>query len=191
MVFDAAGAGVVALARDAALLTVELPEDAMITINGRETKATGSLRRFLTKGLEEGQKYDFVVSVLGGEQTITKTVTLAAGQRETVSFLADDGSAVVATASAPVRTSVRLRVPVDAKVWIQGRPTVSTGEIREFTTTKLDRGQSWNDYEIRVVTIVNNRERVAIRHVTLSAGDALDLAIDPGQQPAAETTAAK
>jgi len=179
----------VAVAADAALLTVKLPEDAKISINGNETKATGGVRRFVSKGLEEGREYSFVVKLLDDNKPVTKRVSLKAGSRETVSFSEADISTVAT--SKPLRTTIRLRVPADAKVWIQGKLTATTGEIREFATTKLKQGESWKDYKIRVATVVHDRERVAVRSITLAGGDAVELTIDPSAKPAAETTASK
>jgi len=47
-------------------------------------------------------------------------------------------------------TRLTLRVPADAKVWIEGQLTDSTGELREFGTKALADGQAWENYEVRV-----------------------------------------
>ena len=41
-------------------------------------------------------------------------------------------------------------MPANAKVFLSGNESKSTGETREFVTTKLGAGQSWDDYTVRV-----------------------------------------
>ncbi|MBM4058013.1 MAG: TIGR03000 domain-containing protein, partial [Planctomycetes bacterium] len=46
------------------MLVVRLPADAEVFVNGSKTAATGSLRRYMSRGLESGREYDFVVKVV-------------------------------------------------------------------------------------------------------------------------------
>ena len=72
------------------VLTVWVPYDAKVTVNGRETKSTGSRRQFISYGLKPGLSYKYVVkaSVVRDGQTVedTRTVNLTAGQLESVAF---------------------------------------------------------------------------------------------------------
>ena len=87
-------------------------------------------------------------------------------------------------------TRLTLRVPADAKVWIEGQLTDSTGEFREFGTKALADGQAWENYEVRVVTVVDGRDVETIRRLTLKGGSDLDVAIDPkAASPAIQATA--
>ena len=87
-------------------------------------------------------------------------------------------------------TRLTLRVPADAKVWIEGQLTDSTGELREFGTKALADGQAWENYEVRVVTVVDGREVETVRRLTLKGGSDLDVAIDPkAASPAIQATA--
>ena len=65
------------------------------------------------------------------------------------------------------------------KVWIAGQLTNRTGEVRRFSTRALEAGQSWEDYEVRVVSVVDGREREVVRTLRLTGGTAVDLALDP------------
>jgi len=166
---------------DGALLVVEVPADATIFVNGAKTSSQGTVRRYLSRGLVAGQKYEFVVRMAAdaGEEA-TKVVSLTAGQRTSISF----------EAAAP-KTSVTLRVPADAKVWLAGNPTASTGEVRTFATSILASGKTWKGYEIRVAAMVDGQERSVSKVIDLSAGDAIDLTLDPvAREASAETTAA-
>lgn len=72
------------------MLTVSVPYDAKVTVNGRLTKATGSRRQFISFGLQPGLSYKYVVKaeVVRDGQTVedTRTVSLTAGQIESVAF---------------------------------------------------------------------------------------------------------
>ena len=72
------------------VLTVWVPYDAKVTVNGRETKSTGSQRQFISFGLKPGLNYKYLVkaSVVRDGQTVedTRTVNLTAGQLESVAF---------------------------------------------------------------------------------------------------------
>lgn len=86
--------------RNSGLLSVSVPGAAKVYINGRETRATGARREYVSYGLQEGKIYPYTVRALvaarGGEGTadaegqrwvwITKTVYLRAGERVGVTF---------------------------------------------------------------------------------------------------------
>ena len=107
----------------------------------------------------------------------TKVVSLTAGERTSLSFV-----------EAASSTSLTLRVPADAKVWLAGNATASSGEVRHFETKTLRAGQAWRNYEIKVATVVDGRERVVSKTIDLAAGDSVELALDPAAA-AAEATA--
>lgn len=82
------------------LLSVSVPGAAKVYINGRETRATGAHREYVSYGLQDGKIYPYTVRALvaakGGEGVadaegqrwvwITKTVYLRAGERVGVTF---------------------------------------------------------------------------------------------------------
>ncbi|NBV47166.1 MAG: TIGR03000 domain-containing protein, partial [Planctomycetia bacterium] len=177
-----------AVPADGAMLVVRLPADAEVFVNGAKTAATGSLRRYMSRGLAAGREYDFVVKVVtkrdGEPREETKVAALAAGGRSNLDF-------TVATARTAKKTSLTLRVPADAKVWLAGNVTVSQGDVRVFETDQLKDGQAWRNYEIRVATLVGGREQVASKTIDLIGGSTVELEIDPAQRTAAaEATAA-
>ena len=77
-------------ADNSGILTVWVPYDAKVTINGLETHSTGSRREFVSYGLKSGLSYKYIVraQVLREGKLIeeTRTVTLTAGQIEAVAF---------------------------------------------------------------------------------------------------------
>lgn len=159
---------------DAAMLVVELPADAKVFVNGSKTAATGSVRRFLSRGLAEGKTYEYVVRMVvdrdGVASEETKVVSLSAGSRKSVAFA---GEAVARKAVA--KTSLTLHVPADAKVWLAGNETSSRGATRLFETSSLHDGQTWSNYEIRVATVVDGREQIVSKTIDLVAGSVVEL----------------
>ena len=77
-------------AENSGVLTVWVPYDAKVTVNGLETKSTGSRRQFVSYGLKPGLSYKYVVKaeVVRNGQTVedTRTVSLTAGQISAVAF---------------------------------------------------------------------------------------------------------
>ena len=77
-------------ADESGILTVWVPYDAKVSINGLATKSTGSRRQFVSFGLKSGLTYKYVVKAQvvrnGQTQEDTRTVTLTAGQVTAVAF---------------------------------------------------------------------------------------------------------
>ncbi len=72
------------------ILTVWVPADAKVTVNGLATKSVGSRRQFVSFGLKSGfsYKYEVVATVVrdGKEVEDTRTVILTAGSNTSVAF---------------------------------------------------------------------------------------------------------
>jgi len=167
------------VAADSALLVVNLPADAQVFVNGEKTAATGGVRRFVSRGLAADKDYEFVVKMVvnrdGSAREEMKKVTLSAGGRSSVTFGEE---------SAKQKTSLTLHVPADARVWLAGNETSSTGATRLFETSNLRSGQTWQNYEIRVATVVDGREKVVSKTINLVAGGTVELSLDPAARTA-------
>lgn len=128
----------------------------------------------------------------GTRREVTKTAWLAPGTEQTLAF---DGASSsehsVASGGGAASTDLTLTVPADAEVWIEGQRTSPTGPVRRFSTNHLALGESWGEYEIRVVARSGGTERTAVRAITLIGGESVELAIDPEPRaPGVATTAA-
>ena len=167
---------------DAALLVIELPAEAKVFVNGSKTAATGSVRRFLSRGLTEGKDYEYVVRMVVDRNGIAsdemKVVSLSAGSRKSISFAEKSVAGIQATQAGAEKTSLTLHVPADAKVWLAGNETTSQGATRLFETALLRGGQTWKNYEIRVTTVVDGREQIASKTIDLAAGSTIELSLD-------------
>ena len=72
------------------LLTIWVPSEAKVTINGLTTKSTGSRRQFVSYGLQPGfsYKYDVHAEIVRDGKIVeeNKIVTLTAGERGALAF---------------------------------------------------------------------------------------------------------
>ncbi len=173
-----------AIETDAAVLTVAVPLDATVSVNGHPTTSGGSVRQFKSRGLKEGFVYTYVVkvtySVDGQEKTESKSVKLRPGADERVEFVAPVStvSKTVEPEPADVVTVVKLRVPAEAKVTLAGNPTNGSGPVRTFRTKQLKPGQQWAGYTIRVTMVVNGQTLSEERTIDVSAGSTNELAFN-------------
>ena len=93
--------------RDSALLTVAVPGDARVLVNGIATRSTGSQRRYVSRNLTPGFDYTYEVRaevMVDGKPVMqTKTVQLRAGQQAKLAF--------DMKAANPLETALTLHVP--------------------------------------------------------------------------------
>lgn len=176
-----------------ALLNVSVPAEAKIYVNGTETTSTGMQRQFVSRGLQAGNRYAYEVRAEvtrdGKTMTETKTVNLGPGEQAGLAFNLDGSNDAPVAAGSKTKTKLTLHVPADAKVYLSGRETTSSGDVREFTTTKLESGADWNDYTVRVVANIDGREVSKEETITLKGGEDKDLSFDFNSSAVASTAA--
>ena len=164
------------------MLSVWVPTEAKVFVNGAATTSQGSERRFVSRGLRRGANYAYEVRaeiVRDGKKVIdTKQIVLTSGQKASLEFAFDAPTGEDRVAAKPVSTTLRLNVPADAKVYLAGKETQSTGESREFTTTRLASGENWNDYTVRVELTRNGQTLSKESTISLIGGQDRDLAIE-------------
>ena len=72
------------------LLTIWVPSDAKVFVNGYETRTTGNQRRYVSHGLKEGNtyKYEIRAQVVRDGKVLeeTRNVYLTSGAREGIAF---------------------------------------------------------------------------------------------------------
>jgi uncharacterized protein (TIGR03000 family) len=165
---------------EAVRLTVSVPTEARLTINGHETTSTGASREFVSRSLQRGSSYayDLQASFIrdGEEVEQRKSVQIRAGESMAVAFDFSDEIRTADATSAPTRLTVN--VPEDAKVSLGGNSTRIDGSQRVYTTTKLASGQSWKDYTVEVSVLRDGRTVTREQTITLAAGDDQQLTFD-------------
>jgi len=172
-----------------ATLNVRVPADAKVFVNGLATSSTGTQRRYVSKGLQAGYTYTYELRAEidrdGETVTETKVIKLRAGQSESLAFALAAGSD---TERVAVRTSLKLHVPADAKVYLSGNETRSHGEVREFSTTKLATGQQWDDYVVKVEVERDGKTLTQQQTLSLTGGEVREVNIDFDAPQVAQAT---
>jgi uncharacterized protein (TIGR03000 family) len=184
--------------RNSALLSVKVPADAKVFVNDRATTSTGADREYISRDLMAGARYNYDVRAefVRDGQTVSeyKTVQLTAGQSTNVDFTQGGSSIQTAAAAeapaAETRTTLIVRVPEDAKLYLSGQETKANGPVREFTTTKLPNGGQWANYAIRAVIERDGQQQVREQTVSLEAGESREVNIN-FEAPATEHVANK
>ena len=147
-----------------AILSLKLPRDAKVYINGKLTKTQGTLRQYVSRNLSKGKNYRYRVKAVvekdGREFVRTQLVSMRPGQDRLVRFKFDQ----------PQVTTLVLKVPADAEVLLDGQKTKTKGKIRTFSTRKLTNEQSWNDYKIEVRYLKDGKQVTEQRTLNLVAG---------------------
>ncbi len=166
---------------DGIMLTVRVPANAKVLVNGLETTSGGEVRRYISRGLESGFAYKYEVQVIvirdGKEVAETKSANVRAGQSVAMDFdFSNPAELNAQKEEAKPATKLTLIVPTDAKVFLAGRETKSQGRVREFTTTKLN--GEWANYPVRVEITLDGDTMVKEETVSLRAGDSRELRFD-------------
>jgi len=105
-------------------------------------------------------------------------------------YPADESSAYGGASSYRDRNAavLRLRVPANAEVWLNGSRMAATGPVREFTSPPLIPGDDYS-YDVRVRWMENGRPLERTQKVTFHAGEQvnLDLTTAPARGAASTT----
>ncbi|MEN1678174.1 MAG: TIGR03000 domain-containing protein [Planctomycetota bacterium] len=183
---------------DSGMLSVRVPTDAVVFVNGKKTTSTGSQRQYVSHGLQSGESYtyDVRVEVLrnGEKVSDSKSVKLVAGGNQSLDFSAIAGPtpaepeqvAETEEDEEGVVTKLTLRVPEDAKVTLAGAVTQQTGAERQFLTDKLAAGATWEDYVVRVEATVDGASKVQQRRITLRGGESQSMVFSFGESSSAK-----
>lgn len=165
--------------RNGAVLTLDVPEDAKVYINGLLTKTPGTQRTYVSRGLDPGYRYTYEIraEVVRNGQPVSeqRVVELQAGQTQT---LAMDLRAIQPRSIELDSTTLIVRVPSDATLSLEGAETAASGETRKFETSILKEGERWEDYRVVARIQRNGREIVQEQTLTLVGGQAQEVEFD-------------
>jgi uncharacterized protein (TIGR03000 family) len=162
---------------DSTILTVSVPDDATVFVNGKQTTTPGSERQFISRNLVPGYRYSYRIRaevIRDGEPvTETKIVEVQSGETARVDFAM--GTAVAKKKPA---TKLTVHVPENAKLFLAGRETRSTGSSRTFSTGMLDGEHAWENYTVRAVANLDGRTVTKEKTITLHAGQHQEVTFD-------------
>jgi uncharacterized protein (TIGR03000 family) len=157
--------------RTEGLLTVNVPTDAKIFVNGQATASTGEVRQYISRDLDSNMSYTYEVraEVVRDGQKLeqTKTIDLRGGAASALAFDFNN--------SKSVETSLTVRVPAEAKVYLAGNATTASGEVRVFKTTGLSTGKGWNGYTVRVELERDGKMVTEEKVIDLAAGQSKEV----------------
>ena len=166
-------------------LTISVPKNAEITVNGQATTSKGNLRHFRSINLGEDEVYTYRIEVSyvvdGIEMTDQAVVKMQAGTNHQLDFQKTlvkenpvDDTGDEEEPKDLSDTIVRIHVPDGAIVSLDGQSTKSVGSMRTFKTASLQAGEVWDDYLIRVEAEVNGGTVIQERFVKIVGGTESD-----------------
>jgi len=166
-----------AIPSDEIQISLSVPSDAKIMVNGKPTSSTGSLRRFVSRDLNPNESYRFDIQatykVDGKDVSQTRSVIARSGGVEQVVFDTTKNDD-------PVETMLTLNVPEGATVVLANNPTKSEGASRVYRTKQLKSGEVWDDYKIEVTYAGKTKEKT----IRLIGGDKLEMSFNFDQREA-------
>lgn len=152
---------------DRATVIVEVPADTGLFVQGQSVPMTSTTRTFTTPELEPGRTYYYNMKAVGDRNGLlvsqTKQVAIKAGETVRVEFRdlqAESGAAVA-------RVSVRL--PEDARLFVDGVACPLKSSKREFDTPKLEPGQKYS-YTLKAEVVRDGQTLSEEKQVILQAG---------------------
>ena len=180
-------------ARDDARIVVNVPSDAQVFINNRQTTSTGSSRRFVTRDLLTRADYPYEVKMVMTHNDqlleLTKLVQLRGGDIKTMSFDLPKTSLVrLEDSTDRIETKLIVHVPEDARVTLYGEETTVTGAVREYITKDLHLGETWSDYPIEIHIPRDGQTFTAKKIVSIRAGETKTVKFDVDRITVAKST---
>lgn len=154
---------------DTVQLTVAVPSEAKVFVNGRATTSKGTVRQFVSRGLKADKTYKFeikaeMLAADGQPMTESRTVVVKAGETENLAFAFSEYNK-------PIETALTLHVPEGAEVSLGGNATKAVGDTRTYRTKQLKPGEIWDDYQVTV----RLGDKVKQKSIRLLAGDKLEM----------------
>jgi uncharacterized protein (TIGR03000 family) len=149
-----------------ATVVIKAPTDVRIMVDGQETQRSAVEESFTTPSLEPGRTYQYVFKAEavrdGKPVTVTKKVTVLAGQQSLADF--SDLSA-----GAPEVAKVTVRLPAEAKLYVDDVLCPLPSSVRTFETPKLEQGRQYY-YTVRAEVVRDGRTETESRRVVVEAG---------------------
>ena len=171
---------------DAVYLTVHVPEGASVLVNGKTTTTTGMQRTYVSRGVAPGMRYKYDIEAKfdrdGQSHTENRVVYATAGEHPEIAFSTSDVDektqlADEAPGNDSKKTTLRIHVPEDAKVFLAGQATTSTGAVRVFQTNRLASGNNWDGYTIRAEVKRDGATVSQERTIALQGGEVAEVRI--------------
>jgi uncharacterized protein (TIGR03000 family) len=149
-------------------VTVTLPAEAKLLVQGVACPLTSAKRTFDTPKLPVGESYTYTLraEVVRAGRTVVESrqVSIAAGKRVTVDF---GNMSEAPQAAGPA--SVTVLLPEEARLRVQGVTCPLTSAKRTFSSPRLQAGQSYT-YTLQAEVVRGGQSVTENRRVTVAAG---------------------
>ena len=168
------GYRVMRLSPNAARVIVRAPAGATVTVNGRQLDLVGTEQVFVTPNLTLGRRYSYVFTasaVRDGERvTLTKRVTVEARREAIVDLRELRPMSQAQPVDSKARVTVRL--PEDARLFVDDVLCPLTSGERTFTTPPLEAGRAYY-YTLKAEVVRDGRTQRTSRRIDVEAGKEL------------------
>jgi uncharacterized protein (TIGR03000 family) len=146
-----------------ATVVVKVPTGASLTVNGKEVTIKGTEQTFTTPALDPGQTYmyEFKAEAKGDGKAFTRSqrILIRSGQ-----------DVVVDLNETPADVGrVTVKLPADARLFVDGVSYPSTSATRSFETPRIEPGRRYS-YELRAEVVRDGRTLSESRRVVVEAG---------------------
>jgi uncharacterized protein (TIGR03000 family) len=163
-----------------AKVVVDVPSDAVLYIDGQRSKMTSTKRTFVSPVLQPDERYFYDIkaeAVRDGQvRTESRRVVVTAGAVSHVDFT-DLGPAVVAETVKAAAAQVTVRLPGDARLFIDGQKCPLTSAVRKFETPKLEPGRKYY-YTLKAEIERDGETLVESQRVFVEAGKKISVKFD-------------
>jgi uncharacterized protein (TIGR03000 family) len=150
---------------------VKLPADATMFIDGVKADLDSATRQFNTPTLQAGQDYYYTIRVeaLRNGELVTQSQRLIvrAGQTAEANFGEFTTTAKAEPAKAPATVVVKL--PADAKLYVDGVLCPQTTPTRTFETPALNPGTTYT-YTLKAEVVRNGKTKAESKRIEMVAG---------------------
>ncbi len=149
-----------------AAVVLKAPTDVQLSIDGRAIARTSAEETFRTPELEPGYSYTYVFKAEfvrdGRPVALTKEVHVRAGKTSEADFTK------LTTVSKEV-ARVTVKLPADARLYVDGVPCPLTSATRSFNTPELETGRSYY-YTLKAEFVRDGAPHTLSKRVTVEAG---------------------
>lgn len=162
---------------NAAEVVVKAPAGVQLSVEDRDLPRTSGEQAFRTPELKPGYlyTYNFKARVVRDGKTVsyTKQLRVRAGESATADF-----TKLAAEGKDSARITVKL--PADARLYVDGELCPLTSDTRSFTTPELVAGQKYY-YALKAEVVRGGESRTARKRVIVEAGK--DVAVEFTELP--------
>jgi uncharacterized protein (TIGR03000 family) len=147
-----------------ATIVVNAASDAQIYVDGRPATLPSTPRSFITPDLEPGRDFYYTIraEAIRDGQTVTESrrVNFRAGQVARVDF---------GNLAPPSPARVTVRLPEDARLYVDNVACNLTTGMRSFETPKLEPGKQYY-YTLKAEAVRNGQTQSETRRIIVQAG---------------------